>query len=832
MNNTLPIHDIRDRFVTALGEKNRIILSAPTGSGKSTQAPQYVLDNSPDKKRILVLQPRRLAARMLAARVAWERQGRLGGEIGFMTRFERAVSDQTRVFFITHGILPRMLLDDPDLKDVSTIIFDQFHERSLTTDLGLALVKQLQEKSRPDLKIIVMSATLDSGPLLEYLAGAEECAAEGKMFPVDVRHVPCKREDPPWSGAVRAAAELIKQRVPGDILIFMPGAYEIRRTVDLLKQTNFPEHCIPVPLFGDLPWEAQKRAMEPAQDRKVIVATNIAETSLTIPGVRHVIDSGLARISRYDPNRGFNALVVENISRAAAEQRAGRAGREDAGICVRLWSKSGHQERAPFTQPEVGRVDLSEAVLALKTLGISDASAFDWFQSPSEPALEGALDLLDELGALDKKGGLTRTGKEMACMPAHPRIARLLREAASRMVPRRGAVAAALLTERPVTMGKADVHNENELQKAGSDFEVLFYLIQKVADADFSLSVCDRLGINRNALRHVLRMSEYYLDLIRRAGLPADETAAAPASMLSQALVLAYPDRLARWRDNGTLQYVMRENRSGELARDSWARKSRLIIAAHTRELKNRNMAPKTILSMACRVNTEWLLEFFPDKWASEEGPEWNAALKCVEWRKRSLCLGVAVDEVVSSAEGKEKASALLAKTILEKNMKIKSWDKKTDEYLTRVNWLSSTFPEKVPAMERQDIIRALCAGEFRYSAVRDKEVLPVIKGILGSDAVFVEKMAPARIRLPSGWNMPVRYEAGKPPAGRARIQDLYDLKETPVIAGARVKLTLEILAPNNRPVQVTDDLAGFWKNHYPEIKKTLSRRYYKHEWR
>jgi ATP-dependent helicase HrpB len=421
----------------------------------------------------------------------------------------------------------------------------------------------------------------------------------------------------------------------------------------------------------------------------------------------------------------------------------------------------------------------------------------------------------------------------MACMPAHPRIARLLLESAARRVPRRGALAAAMLTERPVAMGKADVHNDNDLRKAGSDFEVLFYLIQKVTEADFSLQVCDRLRINRNALRHVLRTADYYLGLIKRSGSPTDENADNPGQALSQSLLLAYPDRLARWRDNGTLQYVMRENRSGDIARESWARKSHLIIAADTRELKNRNMAPRTSLSMACRINMEWLLEFFPDRWTSQEGPEWNAGLKCVEWRKRSLCLGVAVDEVVSPAEGREEASALLAKTVLDKNLKIKSWDKKVDEYLTRVNWVASVSPEKNwPALDREAVIRALCEGEFRYSAVRDKEVLPAVKGMLGADSVFVEKMAPARIKLPTGWNMPIRYEAGKIPAGRARIQDLYDLKETPMVGGGKIKMLLEICAPNNRPVQVTDDLAGFWKNHYPELKKTLSRRYYKHEWR
>ncbi|MDD5675428.1 MAG: helicase-related protein, partial [Chitinivibrionales bacterium] len=409
----LPILEYRETIATALQNGKNIIVAAPTGSGKSTQVPQVLLQSGLFDKTILVLQPRRIAARMLATRVAYERGSALGEEIGFQTRFERLISEHTRICFITEGILPRMALSDKNLSGVSAVIFDEFHERSLACDFGLGLLSDLQRTHRPDLRLIVMSATIDVAPVKEYLGDCEVIESAGRVYPIDIRYLAGNASTPPWDAATAAVKTLLGEGAEGDLLVFMPGAYEIRRTIERIGELVRGEAITAIPLYGDLPAAAQQRVMERSAGRKIIVATNIAETSLTIPGVRHVIDSGLARVNRFDAARGFNTLFTESISVDAADQRAGRAGREAPGICLRLWGRSSQEGRARRTTPEVLRVDLADTALALHQLGYTDQTAFPWFEPPSSAALQSAHELLALLGALDDNGNLTGLGREM-----------------------------------------------------------------------------------------------------------------------------------------------------------------------------------------------------------------------------------------------------------------------------------------------------------------------------------------------------------------------------------------------------------------------------------
>ncbi|HUI93931.1 MAG TPA: ATP-dependent helicase HrpB [Chitinivibrionales bacterium] len=833
----LPIIELNDKILSAVQNGNRLIIRAPTGSGKSTQVPQMLLDSGICSGQILVLQPRRLAARMLAARVAEERGTALGNEIGFQTRFESAVSKDTRVRFITEGILPRMFLSDRNLSEVSAVIFDEFHERSLTTDVGLGLVADLQKKTRSDLRIIVMSATLDSAPLKDYLQGSAVIESAGRTFPIALRYASshASQKPPVWKIAAAATANLvIKEK--GDILIFMPGAYEIRRTVEAVSQTVRSESVTVLPLYGDLPANRQHQVMENAGRRKIIVATNIAETSLTIPGVRHVIDSGLARVNRYDSGRGFNTLFTEPISMDSADQRAGRAGREDAGVCVRLWSETEHAGRGRRTTPEVLRVDLAETVLHLRMMGYPSPDEFPWFEKPPVLAIAAANELLALLGALDASGKITDTGKEMSEFPMHPRLARLLIEAGKRGAARLASFGAALLSERSALAGKPEYPEETHRHELASDFYGQYCLLEKISKSGFDPAMCARNAVNAGAARNILRTQALFLQLCRQKGLHTRDSQDAPIA-LAQSLLLAYPDHLAVRKDKGTLNCRLRNNRHGELERNSLARSAEILIAAEIREIKDPKQKLRTMLSLATEIKKEWLREYFVDDWRSESGVEWNTIEQAVESRGSTWCLGVLIEEKKYINVDLEKASSLLADIIIEKNMPLKGWDQAASDFINRVRWASEQFPdEKLPSFTEDDrrlVVHAMCEGERRYAIVRDKPALPFLHESLNCrQHRFLDSAAPPYVELPNGRRMRIQYEPGKQPRGRTRIQDLYGMRSTPRVGNNRVPLLIEILAPNNRPVQITEDLESFWKIHYPELKKTLSRRYPKHEWR
>src|SRR3954462_8431100 len=423
----LPIYELEDSIVENLRAHSRVIIQAPTGSGKSTQVPQILLDHGViGNGQVVILQPRRLATRLLAARVATERNSRLGHEVGFQIRFENVTSPRTRIRFVTEGILLRQLIQDPDLRGIAAILFDEFHERHLYGDITLARALQLQTTARPDLKLAVMSATLDAGALEKYLAPCSLLRSTGRTFPVEIEYLPKPVGGDGYPIWDLAADEL--ERLPlqnqGDVLIFMPGKYEIGRTISAIRASRISDRFVALPLHGELPPAEQDAALAHYEKRRAIVATNVAETSLTIEGVRVVIDAGLARIARFDPRRGINTLLVEKISRASADQRAGRAGRTAPGRCLRLWTEREHIDRAAQELPEVKRLDLAEVVLTLKASGVDDIAAFRWLEQPELQALARAEQLLADLGAVSANG-ITPLGRRMLAFPLHPRYARM-----------------------------------------------------------------------------------------------------------------------------------------------------------------------------------------------------------------------------------------------------------------------------------------------------------------------------------------------------------------------------------------------------------------------
>jgi ATP-dependent helicase HrpB len=657
------------------------------------------------------------------------------------------------------------------------------------------------------------------------------------MYPVDIKHCSISRETAPWDAALMGVRTILKDTADGDVLVFQPGAYEIRKTIEAIKSALLKESLTVLPLYGDLPFEQQQQALSKTNCRKIIVATNIAETSLTIPGVRHVVDTGLARINRYDAGKGFNLLYTENISQASADQRSGRAGREGPGTCIRTWSLVAHNDRPRMSEAEITRVDLAEAALNLHMLGVKDTVMFDWLEKPPSVSIEAAEDLLNRLHAVNSFGIVTEKGRFISKIPAHPRLAVIMLEAASRGAADKGALAVALLSERNPFSGKPDIHDESELKESGSDFEWAERLLDRALNASFSQQICIRLGINPGAAKQVYRTQQYYKGIIDRLAIATAKESSEDYEGLAKAVVAAYPDRLARFRNNGTLQYVFAGGKSGELDPRSAARGAKYIVAGDVRETRfRRQVATKTVLSMACTVSEEWLLELFPDSWESNVRTELNNDRMIVERRSQTYCMGLLIEDIVSGEPDPAEAAQLLSSAICDRGLKLEGWCDETDRLIERVAFVAGIVTDAdLPdwSLEnRRGIMDMLCEGEKKYSEVKKKPVLPLLKMVLGNKLVEIEKIAPSHIALPNGRKMVLRYEAGKQPYGRARIQDLFDLKELPVIGHGKVKLTIEILAPNQRAVQVTDDLQGFWKNHYPELKKTLSRRYPRHVWR
>ncbi|MCF7816893.1 MAG: ATP-dependent RNA helicase, partial [Kiritimatiellales bacterium] len=529
----LPIYELRAVLVDALANASRLIIEAPTGSGKSTQVPQMVLDcGVAGPGEVVVLQPRRLAARLLAKRVAYERGEPLGGEVGYQVRMESAISDKTQIRYVTEGILLRQFLSDPELRGVSTIIFDEFHERHIYGDITLARALLLQ-RMRPDLKVIVMSATLDAGPLREYLAPCRELKSEGRMFPVEINYSPKRidfRHHPVWEAAADAFEKAVESGAEGDVLVFMPGGYEISRTVEAIRAKKCALAFAVLPLHGELPAREQDAAVGECDQRKVVVATNVAETSITIDGIRIVIDSGLARIARYDPHRGIDTLLVERISRASADQRTGRAGRTAPGTCHRLWTEQEHAARPMQELPEILRHDLSEVVLTLKAGGIDDIENFQWLEKPNPKSLAQTLVLLTDLGALDHAGKLTGIGKKMVQFPMHPRYARMLLAGEQYHCVRQACLIAALVQGRSILVrnsGKETRGNREDVlgEDGVSDFKRLMRAWVFADKNNYNADACAKLGVHGGAARLVKPLYERFMKIAEEEGLKVNPRA-------------------------------------------------------------------------------------------------------------------------------------------------------------------------------------------------------------------------------------------------------------------------------------------------------------------
>jgi ATP-dependent helicase HrpB len=842
----LPIFEIEQPLLETLTTQKRVVLTAPTGSGKSTQVPQMLLDGDLLRVgQVMVLQPRRLPTRMLAAWVAQVRNARLGGEVGYQMRLDNVTSPATRICYVTEGVLLRRMLSDSNLKGVSAIVFDEFHERHLYGDITLARALEIQESTRPDLIILVMSATLDVAMVQKYLHPCALLSSQGRAHPVAVEYLSQPSGDRPvWELAVKELGRLVREHAQGDALIFMPGAYEITRTVQAAQARLGPEFVV-LPLHGELPPDDQDAAVARYDRRKVVVATNVAETSLTIDGVHLVIDSGLARIARYDPFRGINTLLIEKISRAAADQRAGRAGRTAPGHCLRLWTAHEQGARPAQELAEVKRLDLSEVILTLKASGVGDVRTFRWLEAPDARAVERAETLLTDLGAIDDKtGAITVLGRRMLAFPAHPRYARMLLAAHEYGCVRPVALIAALTQGRDLLVrGQEkkveDVNNDRFGDGTESDFFALMRAWSYAKRNGYHMERCRRMGVHAQAARQVEPLFEQFLRIAVDEGLDIGEK---PVELdaVQRCVLLGFSDQLAKRLDAGSHRCELVHDRRGVLARESIV-KAPLFVVSEVREVESgggsRNRALNVVLNLATAIREEWLRELFPDDFKEIRAVVYDPTLRRVVARDEKRFRDLVLEEKLSEDPPAEEAARILAREVAAGRCSLENWNESVEQWILRVNRLREWMPElALPAIKQEDraaMLEHICHGAFSHSEIKDRPVLPVVKSWLSrQQQAWIEDYAPERMVLPHGRAVKVVYSADGAPTIAARIQDLYGIKEAVWIANRRVAVRIEVLAPSNRPVQVTENLSVFWRETYPKLKQELKRKYPKHDWR
>ncbi len=904
MADRLPIYEIERDIVARLKTGRRLILSAPTGSGKSTQVPQMLLRHGlPGDGQVVILQPRRLATRLLASRVAQELGVQLGNEVGYQIRFENVTSPQTKIRFVTEGVLLRQMIDDPNLRGVSVLIFEEFHERHLYGDITLARALDLQEQHRPDLNLIVMSATLDAELLGDYLS---ECrsrgdeahtskdvnqrlltssptnkfsysilSSEGRVFPVEIEYAAepgYVDKRPVWEQAAEAFSHYVGSGGEGDVLVFMPGGYEISQTIEAIRHTSEAKGFILLPLHGELSPKDQDAAVARYGQRKVVVSTNVAETSLTIDGIRLVIDSGLARIPRYDPYRGINTLLIEKISQSSAAQRTGRAGRTAPGVCMRLWSREEHGHRLVQELPEIKRLDLAEVVLTLKAAGVEDLRKFRWLEPPDEQSLVHAEELLLDLGALksvaqafqpagsgdfpvaSSNGGqecppnpqtrmsalqITGIGRKMLAFPLHPRYSRMLLAAHEYGCVHQACLVAALTQGRDLLLRNVD-RDTNSLredllgEKASSDFWILMRAWTYAAKNEFRLDACRRLGIHAVTARQVGPLFEQFLRIAKSEGLDVKPREVKDKA-LQKCILIGFSDRVARRLDQGTLRCELVHNRRGVLARESAVQHSTLFVAAEVREVEGREV--NTILSLTTAIEVDWLRELYPEDMESDLHVQFDSTAKRVQAAELLKFRGLALSAKRVEPPPADMAAQLLADEIIAGRLPLPNWDHSVEQWLLRLRLLCRHCPElRLPPItddDRKHIIGQLCHGAVSYKDIKEREVKPVVMLWLSeAQRGLLDKHAPERLSLPNGRTPKVAYEATGSPHISLRIQELYDVTQTPKIALGRVPVLVHILTPGMKPIQITQDLASFWREHYPRIKSELQRKYPKHLWR
>ncbi len=820
-----PIDNILSTLKEAVLKNPSVVLRAPPGAGKTTRVPLALLEVLPTQQgRIIMLEPRRIAAVSASRWMSKTLGEQVGGTVGYAIRFDVKRSEKTRIEVVTEGILTRRIQSDPGLEGVAMVIFDEFHERSIHADLALALCLDIRKQLRGDLKLLVMSATMECGPIAAMLGNAPMITSSGKAFPVEERYVGESTGLLP--ARISSAVKTALQETHGDILVFLPGSGEIRACERQLRETlNVDDDRIALhPLYGDLPFEEQERAILPSKDRrKIVLATNIAETSLTIEGVHVVIDCGLTRTLRYDPASGMNRLVTVPVSKASAEQRKGRAGRLGPGVCYRLYGKQDLHGMPSFTQPEILVSDLSPLALELAAWGVKDPRTLAWLDAPPVAAWDSGVHLLKDLGALDPSGSITSPGRAMARLPLHPRLSRLMIRAQELGCVRLGADLAAILTERDIFRHSAGDRMINEADI--SERVDALRMGRKGTEAGRAIDPSALRAVERTSQQLLRSMDGTQSDLSNK-GVDHDA--------ISRLLLVAYPDRICQRREEGSRSYVLAQGRGVRLSLDSHLVSRPYLIAVAV----DAGGMTEGVIHIAAPVTAELI---------RSECAGRIETIRRMEWDRKEGRIAAVVEErlgaLILSARPftpRDEEAAPILCDVIRTTPGVLTFSNEAMQFQARTGLMKKAFPEEgwpdlsdghLFANPEEWFLPWL--GNIRSAqGLGGLHVLPALKAKLSREqARLLDERAPLAITVPSGSRVALDYSSGDQPVLAVKLQELFGLADTPTIARGRVRVLLHLLSPARRPVQITQDLKGFWNTGYPLVKKDLKGRYPRHPW-
>ncbi len=837
----LPIFKGFNEIKSALKESVNLTLKSPTGSGKSIGLPLLLLKENLIKGQILVVQPRRIAARFLAQRVAQITGTPIGDIIGYQVRFEDKTSNSTKIIYLTDGLLLRKILGDRLLSRVGLVIFDEFHERTIQMDAALALLRKTQETQRPSMRLIITSATLEIGNINKYLGNCKSVQLSAREYPVEIEYKSLQRGEIIWK---RIASEIKKcvTNYDGDLLIFAPGVYEITKIINEINSSSWSKGLLVKSLYGDLRISEQELVLKSSSKRKIIVSTNIAETSLTVEGVRIVIDTGVAKKSSYDPIRGVNVLLPQPISKSAADQRSGRAGRTSSGYCLRLWGEKEHKSRDEMERPAINRLDLSEIYLNLSSLG-EDPALMNWLTRPPENSLARAKKSLISLGALTAKSQISEKGLEMSRFPLNPRLGKALIMSKEMGCLPALALSLALIEDRSPIIHKefnsevvetflSTFNLEDELGLA-SDLRILLGAWAYAKNEDFSVDRCKYIGIHANRCREAERLA---LRFCKIAGLKEFSFQFPKIGDLSVVMLTAFPNHLARLKNRGTLLYESIEGYNMYVGKYSEVQSADWVIALN---LIEKPLKGKIGLEMQCvtEVKEEIIKKVLNAEIEKREEVVLHPLTRMVIKRNYNQLGAIKFDIKEYESPSKEDMQKAYSEELRCGNLNLKKWDVQVERFIERVSYMTKNYPDygitEFNDTSKSILYDEICKDASSWKEIRNREVLPTLKNLYTEEEVnLLNNAVPSVITVGNGKRTYRVNYADSAPFIRIKLQDLYEVNTHPKVVFGNQLVKLEILAPNGRCVQVTENINEFWDGSYPEIKKELAGRYPKHEWR